>query len=352
LRIAMLSPVAWRTPPRHYGPWEQIVSSITEGLVERGLDVTLFATADSVTRARLHAVCPRPWEEDRDIHPKVWECLHISEVFEHAAEFDIIHNHFDFLPLSYCGLVKTPVLTTIHGFSSPKIVPVYKKYDPRVHYVSISNADRNAELHYIGTVYHGIELDKFTLNEQGGERLVFFGRIHADKGAREAIEIARACGRGLDLCGIIQDESYFKQYVEPFIDGHDIVYHGSVGPKDRDRLLGGSLALLHPIGFHEPFGLSVVEAMAVGTPVIAFRKGSMPEIIEDGVNGYLVDDVAGAAAAVERLPAISRRRCREVVEQRFSVGRMVDDYIRVYEAIMAGTSPLEVDALPGHVFVK
>ena len=186
MRIAMLAPIAWRTPPRHYGPWERVVSLLTEGLVARGVDVTLFATADSETSGRIHAIVPRPYEEDKSLIPKVWESLHISEVFERAEDFDLIHNHFDFLPLTYSSLVKRPVLTTIHGFSSEKILPVYKKYDEKSYYVAISDSDRSPELTYSATIYHGIDLEAFTFNPLGGEYLLFFGRIHPDKGVQRS----------------------------------------------------------------------------------------------------------------------------------------------------------------------
>jgi len=333
MRIAMLSPIAWRTPPRHYGPWESVVSLLTEGLVARGCDVTLFATGDSETAGKLHAVCPRGYEEDSSVVPKVWECLHISEVFEHAEAFDIIHNNFDFLPLTYAGLVKTPVVTTIHGFSSPAILPVYKKYNGRVFYVSISNADRAPELDYIRTVYHGIDLRQFTCQPEAQDCLLFFSRIHPDKGAREAIEIARACNKKLIMAGIIQDAAYHRECVKPHIDGDRVVYVGSVGPAERNRLLGSAAALLHPINFAEPFGLSVVESMACGTPVIAFNRGSMPEIIEHGKTGFLVTSVGEAVEAVAELPNIDRTLCRRSVEERFTVERMVEDYIGVYETV-------------------
>ncbi|HXG33524.1 MAG TPA: glycosyltransferase family 4 protein [Bryobacteraceae bacterium] len=334
MKLAMLAPIAWRTPPRHYGPWEQVVSLLTEGLVRRGVDVTLFATADSVTSARLVAVCPRGYEEDPELDAKVWECLHISEVFERAHEFDLIHNHFDFLPLTYSALVSTPVVTTIHGFSSPKILPVYRKYDGRVFYVSISDADRAPDLTYIATVYHGIDLSMFTFREQPEDYLLFFGRIHPDKGTAEAIEIARRAGKRLLMAGIIQDRGYWEREVAPHVDGDRVQYLGSAGPQLRDRLLGGALALLHPIRFAEPFGLSVVEAMACGTPVIAFRRGSMPELLRDGETGFLVSGVEEAAEAVKRIPSLDRRRCRREAEGRFSSERMVEDYLRVYRKIL------------------
>ena len=168
----MLSPIAWSTPPKKYGPWESVVSLLTEGLVKRGIDVTLFATADSHTSAKLHAVCPRPYEEDKSIKVKVYECLHISEVFERANEFDIIHNHFDYLPLTYSALVDTPVVTTIHGISSRKILPVYKKYNNRTFYVSISDAYRCNELDYIATVRHGIDVESFYFNDKPQDYLL------------------------------------------------------------------------------------------------------------------------------------------------------------------------------------
>lgn len=330
----MLAPIAWRTPPRHYGPWEQVVSTLTEGLVTRGVDVTLFATADSVTSARLVAVCPRGYEEDPSLDAKVWEALHIAQVFERAREFDLIHNHFDFLPLAFTGLVETPVVTTIHGFSSPRILPVYRRYNGRVHYVAISDADRAPGLTYIATIHHGIPLDRFRFRETPEDYLLFFGRIHPDKGTREAIEIARRAGRRLVIAGIVQDRAYFEREVAPAVDGDRVQYIGSVGPDRRDAVLGGALALLHPIAFAEPFGLSVVEAMACGTPTIAFPRGSMPEIVRDGETGFLVPDVDAAVAAVGRVGTLSRRRCREEAERRFSSDRMVEDYLRVYAQIL------------------
>ncbi len=334
MRIAMLSPIAWRTPPRHYGPWESVVSLLTEGLVSRNHDVTLFATGDSITSGKLHAVCARGYEEDHSIIPKVWECLHISELFEHAEEFDIIHNNFDFLPLTYTSFITTPVVTTIHGFSSPGILPVYKKYNNKVFYVSISEADRSPDLDYIKTIHHGIDINQFDFQPEPDDYLLFFGRIHHDKGAREAIEIARTCNKKLILAGIIQDDTYYHQYVESYLDNVNVVYAGSVGPDKRNQLLGKASALLHPINFNEPFGLSVIESMACGTPVIAFNKGSMPEIIETGSNGFLVNTTSEAIDAVAHISDIDRASCRRRVEQHFTSSHMVEQYIQVYENII------------------
>jgi glycosyltransferase involved in cell wall biosynthesis len=334
MRIAMLAPISWRVPPRHYGPWERVVSLLTEGLLARGVDMTLFATADSVTRAELVAVCPRPYSEDPTIDAKVWECLHISEVFERAGEFDLIHNHFDFLPLTYSGLISTPVLTTIHGFSSERIVPVYEKYNGKTYYVSISDADRHARLDYVATVYHGIPLEEFTLRRERGDYLLFFGRIHPDKGAAEAIEVARRAGRRLLIAGIIQDRGYFQREVEPWLDGDRVRYVGSLAGAERDQVLGGADALLHLVNFDEPFGLSMIEAMACGAPVIATGRGSVPEIIRQGETGFIVNGVDEAVAAVGRLGEISRERARRHVEENFSRERMVENYLSVYGQVL------------------
>lgn len=335
MKVAMLAPIAWRTPPVHYGPWELVTSLLTEELVRRGVDVTLFATADSLTRGRLRAVCRQGYEEDKTIDAKVWECLHISECFEQAASFDLIHNQFDFLPLSYSRLVDTPVITTIHGFSSPRILPVYQKYNRNTYYVSISHADRSPQLDYIATIYHGIDLAQFRFYpDPADDYLLYYGRIHPDKGAKEAVEIARQAGRRLIMAGIIQDQAYFDRFVRPYLEEGKIDYIGSVGRERRNELLGNAAALLHPIHFSEPFGLSVVEAMACGTPVIAFRKGSMPELITDKVDGFLVENVEEAVEKVSQLDRIDRGACRKTVEERFTKERMADDYLRVYRRIL------------------
>jgi glycosyltransferase involved in cell wall biosynthesis len=334
MHLAMLAPIAWRVPPRHYGPWERVVALLTEGLVARGVDVTLFATADSLTSARLAAVCPRPYAEDDSLDAKAWECLHIASLFERAGEFDVIHNHFDFLPLSYSALVATPVVTTIHGFSSERILPVYQRYNRHSHYVAISDADRHPSLDYVATVYHGIPLDEFTLRRTPGEYLLFFGRIHPDKGAAEAIEVARRSGRRLLLAGIVQDHAYFEQRIEPQLDGDQVRYLGSVGPAERDALLGGAYALLHLIDFDEPFGLSMVEAMACGTPVIAYPRGSVPELIQHGATGFIVANIAEAIIALGEVEALDRSRIRAHVAAHFSRDQMVDGYLRVYEHII------------------
>ena len=299
MKIAILSPVAWRTPPRKYGPWEQVASNIAEGMVEQGMDVTLFASGDSITKGKLVSVCEQPYAEDPNVDAKVAECLHISCLMEDADQFDLIHNNFDFLPLSYSRLIKTPMVTTIHGFSSPKIIPVYKKYNSSCHYVSISNSDRSPELDYIATVYNGINADEFIFNFESSEYLLFFGRIHPEKGVYESIQIAKQSKRKLIISGLIQDKEYFDRKVKPYINDDDIVYLGNSGPEERNKLLGAAFALLHPISFEEPFGLSVAEAMFCGTPVIAFNRGAMPELILDGKTGFLTNTIEEAVEAVK-----------------------------------------------------
>ena len=334
LRVGMLAPISWRVPPRHYGPWEQFVSLLTEGLVARGVDVTLFATADSITRARLAGSAPTGYSEDPALDAKVWEGLHISAVFERAAEFDVIHNSFDFLPLTYSRLVATPMVTTIHGFSSERIVPVFEKYNSGGYYVAISDADRHERLHYAATIHHGIDMRAFEVGAGPRDYLLFFGRIHPDKGTVEAIDVAEQAGIPLVIAGIVQDREYFEQSIEPRVDGERVTYVGPVPPDRRGELLGGALALLHLVNFDEPFGFSVVEAMACGTPVIATPRGSMPEIVRHGENGFLVTSVDDAVSAVRASDGLDARAVRASVEHRFDAERMVDDYLALYHRVI------------------
>lgn len=334
LRVAVLAPIAWRTPPRHYGPWELFASLLTEGLVALGHRVTLFATGDSITSAELHASVSRGWSEDDRIEPKVAECLHIASLFEQADAFDIIHNGFDFLPLTYSGLVDTPVVTTIHGFSSSAIVPVYEHYDATNTYVAISDADRHPSLHYAATIHHGIDIDSFAPHPAPGDHLAFFGRIHPDKGTAKAIEVARRAGRRLDIAGIIQDERYFRDEIAPHLAGDRVRYLGPVEAGDRSAFLGGAHALLHLIDFDEPFGFSVAEALACGTPVVAFDRGSMGELIDHGSTGFLTSDVDGAVAAVARAGDLDREAIRSSAATRFSRETMVRRYVEVYDEVL------------------
>jgi glycosyltransferase involved in cell wall biosynthesis len=333
MKVALLGPIAWRTPPLHYGPWELITSLLAEGLTERGVDVTLFATLDSVTKATLDGVSPTGYEQSAGLDGRVWEALHVAHALARSAEFDLVHNHLDWLPLAFSQHCAAPMLTTVHGFSGNNILPAYERASSR--FVSISDSDRSPDLDYVGTVYHGIDLAAFPVRADGGDDLILFGRIHPDKGTDLAIEIARRAGRRLIMCGIVQDRAFFEELIEPRIDGDRVVYLGSVGPDERGTILGAGAALLHPIRFAEPFGLSVVESMACGTPVIAYRKGSMPEVVDEGVTGRLVDNADEAVAAVAGIAGIDRLACANRARERFAADRMVEDYLTIYRKIIS-----------------
>ncbi|UCE98572.1 MAG: glycosyltransferase family 4 protein [Planctomycetota bacterium] len=332
-RIAILAPVAWRTPPRAYGAWETVASNITEGLVARGWkDVTLFATKESITKAKLVGWIEKGYEEDKSQIPLVSTCLHISKVMERADDFDLIHNNFDYLPLTYLPFIKTPMLTTIHGFSDPDILRVYHDHK-NSYYVSISDADRDPGLPYLATVYNGIDLSNLTFREKPGDKLVSYGRIHLDKGVHLAIEVAKKCGRDLIIAGIIQDQDYFDNLIKPHINDSSIQYIGPVNPVQRDALLKESYTVIHLNTIPERFGLVMAESMAAGVPVIAMDLGSCREVIADGQTGYLVNNIDEAVKAVGKIDRIERKKCRERVEEYFAIDRMVSDYEKVYEEI-------------------
>jgi len=332
-RIAILAPVAWRTPPRAYGAWETVASNITEGLVARGWkNITLFATKESVTKAKLIGWIERGYEEDKTQIPKVSECLHISKVMQRADEFDLIHNNFDYLPLTYLPFIKTPMLTTIHGFSDPDILRVYHDHKD-TYYVSISDSDRNKDLPYLATVYNGIDLSNLTFRETPGDKLVWLGRIHLDKGTHLAIEVAKRCNMDLLIAGIIQDQEYFDNLIKPHINDSSIQYIGPVNPTARDALLKEAYAVIHLNTIPERFGLVLAEAMAAGVPVIAMDLGSCREVIADGKTGYLVNNVDEAVEAVKKIDKIDRKKCRQHVEENFTIDCMVRGYEKVYEEI-------------------
>ena len=333
MRVALLGPVAWRTPPRAYGPWETVVSLLAEGLNARGVDVTLFATLDSITSAKLDGVCPRPYQEDTALDGRVWEALHTAHCFGRSSEFDLVHNHLDWLPLTMSQFSSCPVLTTVHGFGDPRIIPAYVQ--ARSAFVSISDADRSPLLNYVATVHHGVDPSQWPAKSSpSGKGLVSFGRIHPDKATADAIEIARRSGHPLTICGPVHDEAYFQAQVEPYIDGDRVRYLGNVGGAARAEVLGSAGVLLHPLGFDEPFGLGVVEAMMCGTPVVAYRRGAMPEVVDDGQTGFLVDDVDAAASAVMAALALDRSQVAATARTRFSVERMIDAYLMVYREVL------------------
>ena len=332
-RIAILAPVAWRTPPRAYGAWETVAGNITEGLVARGWkNVTLFATKESITKAKLVGWVEKGYEEDKTQIPKVSECLHISKVMQRADEFDLIHNNFDYLPLTYLPFIKTPMLTTIHGFSDPDILRVYRDHKD-TYYVSISDADRDKELPYLATVYNGIDLSNLTFRETPGDKLVHYGRIHLDKGTHLAIEVAKKCGKDLIIAGIIQDQDYFDNFLKPHINDTSIKFIGPVNPVQRDALLEEAYTVIHLNTIPERFGLVLAESMAAGVPVIAMDLGSCREVIADNQTGFLVNNVDEAVEAVGKIERIERKKCRLHVEEHFTIDRMVSGYEKVYEEI-------------------
>ncbi|HEV3090718.1 MAG TPA: glycosyltransferase family 4 protein [Candidatus Cybelea sp.] len=332
LRVAVLGAISWPSPPPGYGPWEQIAFDVADGMRRRGADVTLFATGNSRFEGKLASVVPVGLAQDPALDGNVFSALHIAECFARAGEFDLIHNHLDWKPLTYALSSQTPpLLTTIHGFSTPQILAAYYAGARRSFYCSISDADRDPGLEYLGTTYNGVDPARFTFSARAGDYLCFLGRFHPEKGTHLAIEIARRAGVRLKIAAIPQDERYFREEVEPHIDGDRVQFLGAVENEARDELLAGALALVHMTTRPERFGMTLIEAMACGTPVLGARMGSIPEIVVDGVTGFLCDSVHEAVARVPQLVSLDRRECREHVERKFSVEHMIDRYAIAYE---------------------
>ncbi len=295
-------------------------------------NVTLFATKESITKAKLVGFVERGYEEEEKHIPLVSTCLHISKVMERADEFDLIHNNFDYLPLTYLPFIKTPMLTTIHGFSDTDILRVY--YDHKdTYYTSISDSDRDPGLPYLATVYNGIDLSNLTFRQTPGDKLVHYGRIDMDKGTHLAIDVAKKAGKDLIIAGIIQDQKYFDDLVKPHINDTSIKFIGPVNPVQRDALLKEAYAVIHLNTIPERFGLVMAESMAAGVPLIAMDLGSCREVIEDKVTGFLVNSVDEAVAAVGKIDNIDRKKCLQRVEENFTIDCMVSGYEKVYEEI-------------------
>jgi glycosyltransferase involved in cell wall biosynthesis len=339
MKIGVIASSAYRLPRKDYEPWEQVAGSLTEGFVARGHDVTLFASANSATSAWLHGTVPAGYEEDRQADARACQALHNGGVFERAVEFDVLANHGDFMPLSYSRLVPTPMVTTIRGYACPQAVAVYRAYDDIARYVATSTAERHPDLHYAATIHPGIDVSRFTFEPHAGEYLLFLGRVHRDNGTHLAIEVARKAGLPLLIAGGVPDKTYFRDAVQPHVDGTSVSYTGEVAPSERDALLGGARALLHLTSAVEPFGLSVIEALSTGTPVIATPLGSMPELLRHGVTGFLVSDATAATAAVAQVGELDRASCRQEALSRFGADRMVDDYVALFERILGAKSP-------------
>jgi glycosyltransferase involved in cell wall biosynthesis len=340
LRLAVLAAISWPAPPPGYGPWEQMAFNVADGMRRRGLDVTLFATGDSHFDGKLASVVPVGLNEDPALDGEVFGALHIGELFRRASEFDLINNHFDWRPLTYAlGSESPPMLTTIHGFSTPQILAAYYAAAGRSFYASISNSDRDPGLDYVATTYNGIDPAQFTFRTTPGEYLCFLGRFHPEKGTHLAIEIAKRAGVRLKIAAIPQDDAYFRECVAPHIDGDRVEFLGAVERDSRNELLGNALALVHMTTRPERFGLTMIEAMACGTPVLGARMGSIPEIVLDGVTGFLCDRVDEAVERVPLLAGLDRAACRMRVEREFSAERMIDRYLDAYAQVVERRVP-------------
>jgi len=339
MRIAQVAPLFESVPPKYYGGTERVVSYLTEELVQQGHDVTLFASGDSITSARLAATTRRSLRLDKHCVDQIaHHVLMLERVVQRAASFDVIHFHVDYLHFPYSRRHATPQLTTLHGrLDIPDLLPLYGEFrDMPV--VSISAAQREPLpfAHWFGTVYHGLPRALYRFRQDRGEYLAFIGRIAPEKRVDRAIEIAKRAGLPLKIAAKVDDvdREYYETLIKPLLRDPCIEYLGEIGEGEKDEFLGGARALLFPIDWPEPFGLVMVEAMACGTPVIAFGGGSVPEIIDEGETGFIVDDLDDAVAAVHRVGEVDRRRCREVFEERFTATRMACDYLELYSTLL------------------
>ena len=338
MRIAQIAPVQESVPPQAYGGTERVVSWLTEELVRRGHEVTLFATGDSTTAARLLPVVPRALRPAGTPDYLPATMLALGKAFAQAAEFDLIHSHIDVPAAPFARLVRTPILFTMHGRLDQPWVRLLYDYYRDINLVSISDNQRRLlpAWNWLGTVYNGIGLTEYTFHPRGGDYLAFLGRISPEKGIEDAIQVAKLAGIPLKIAAKIDpaDRNYYEQRVAPLLRHPLIEYIGEVGQADKDIFLGRALALLFPIRWPEPFGLVMAEAMATGTPVIAGRFGSVPEVIEDGRTGFICDSLEEMALAAERVAELDRATCRRVVEQRFSAAAMAGGYEAVYRRLL------------------
>jgi glycosyltransferase involved in cell wall biosynthesis len=351
LRIAQVAPLYESVPPKLYGGTERVVSYLTEELVAQGHAVTLFASGDSTTAARLVPGSTQALRLDRScVDPLAHHILLIEKVRQRAAEFDVIHFHVDYLHFPISRRAGVPHVTTLHGrLDLPDLVPVYREFqDAPV--VSISDAQQALlpEASWVRTVHHGLPSGLFRPGPGDGGYLAFLGRISPEKRVDRAIEIARRAGRTLRIAAKVDraDIEYFERYIRPLLALPHVEWIGEISEADKAEFLGGASALLFPIDWPEPFGLVLIEAMACGTPVLAYPEGSVPEIIEDGVTGFLVQSVREAVAALEQLPSLDRAVCRRVFEERFTAGRMASDYVEIYERLAHGAGPVALAGGP------
>ena len=340
MRIAQISPLTEAVPPKLYGGTERIVSYIADELVTMGHDVTLFASGDSTTKAKLEAAWPRALRLDETMRDHLApHLIMLQTVAERAAEFDIIHSHMDYLGYPMLRPTGVPFVTTLHGrLDLPELRPLYETFDDAP-VVSISDAQREPVPHadYVATIHHGIPQRLLTPGFGAGGYLAFIGRISPEKAPDAAVRIAALAGMKLKIAAKVDaaDRAYFKAHIEPLLKGSDVEYLGEISDAEKSAFLGNAAGLVFPIAWREPFGLAMIEAMACGTPVIAFRRGSVPEVVDHGVTGFIVDDEAQAAAVARRLPELDRARVRRIFEARFTARRMTEDYLNVYRRLIA-----------------
>ena len=341
MRIAQVAPLYESVPPKYYGGTERVVSYLTEELLRYGHEVTLFASGDSVTKAQLVAPCRRSLRLDRHCQDQLaHHILLLERVFREKEDFDIIHFHIDYLHFPLSRRHRIPHLTTLHGRRDiPDLIPLYQEFR-EMPVVSVSYAQREPLpwLNWQATVYHGLPEDLYTFREEPGRYLAFLGRISPEKRADRAIEIARRTGTEIKLAAKVDavDREYFEDVVRPLLQDSGAEYLGEIGEGEKDEFLGNAYALLFPIDWPEPFGLAMIEAMACGTPIIAYRQGSVPEVIEEGVTGIIVQGLEEAVRAVKQVPTLSRKRIRQAFEERFTASRMARDYLEIYERILMG----------------
>jgi glycosyltransferase involved in cell wall biosynthesis len=339
MRIAQVAPLYESVPPQLYGGTERVVSYLTEELVEQGHEVTLFASGDSVSQARLVASCPRALRLERRVtDPLAYHFVHLEQVFEQAASFDIIHFHTDYLHFPMARRQAMTQLTTLHGrLDIPDLIPLYEKFK-ELPLVSISQAQRRPLpwVNWQGTVYHGLPTDLYELRQAESEYLAFLGRISPEKRLDRAIEIAKGVGMQLKVAAKVDtaDRKYMNKVIKPLMNDSCVEFIGEIDEERKQEFLGRAYALLFPIDWPEPFGLVIIEAMACGTPVIAYRRGSVTELIEEGVTGFVVDNTDEALGAITKVKSFDRVRCRQVFEERFSASRMAGDYLRIYHRLI------------------
>ena len=341
MKIAQVAPLHESVPPRLYGGTERIVSYLTEELVKQGHDVTLFASGDSITSAHLRPMCDRALRLNRGplVDPLAYHLLELDCVAEEVEDFDIVHFHLDYYPFSLIRRFQIPAATTLHGrLDIPDLQPIFSHFRD-LNLISISNAQRSPMpwAHWVETVYHGLPEDLHSTGSGDGDYLAFLGRISREKRVDRAIEISKRVGIPLRIAAKIDaaDKDYYEEQIRPLLEGADVEFVGEIGELDKGEFLGRARALLFPIDWPEPFGLVIIEAMACGTPVIAFEGGSVQEIVEDGISGFVVNTVEEAVDAVKKLDTIDRAKCRAQFEERFSAKRMCRDYVRAYRQILA-----------------